>query len=117
MENKTMISVKNFLVRKLAVDMMVIPEKTIEAVINYQFSTAFAEMDRSNSIEISGFGRFVFSVNKAKKKIKQLEAFKKYCQEDIDNEQFSEKKRRSATLRMEALNADLEYVNRKLNEI
>jgi len=57
MDKPISMSVKDFLVRTLAVKMMM-NEKMIEAVINHQFQSANVAMDLNNSIYISGFGKF-----------------------------------------------------------
>lgn len=117
MENRPVtISIKNFLVRKLAVDMMVIPEKTIEAIINHQFSSALNAVNTKNSIEISGMGRFVFSTRRAELFLKKLMIYKECCQGDIDNEELSKKKRENAGARMKVLDDNIKYLKTKLRE-
>ena len=58
------LSVKNFLIRKMSTAMN-IPEKTITTVIDHQFVTLIENMSSCNSLEISGFGKFMFHKNKA----------------------------------------------------
>ncbi|MFN9901185.1 MAG: HU family DNA-binding protein, partial [bacterium] len=60
------LSVKDYLIRKMAVKMMV-SEKTIEAVVNHQFQTAHDAIFQHKSLEISGFGKFFFNEKKAHK--------------------------------------------------
>ena len=62
---------KDYLVRTLAVKLR-IPEKTIDAVISHQFNSANEAMMTNNSIEISGFGKFLFNKKKAEKKMADL---------------------------------------------
>ena len=59
---------KEFLIRTIASKLLV-AEKTIEAVINHQFVSANSAMDTNKSIEISGFGKFMFNEKKAAKKM------------------------------------------------
>jgi hypothetical protein len=71
-------SVRDYLVRILSVD-MAIPEKIVDAVVNHQFQSANEAMDLNKSLDISGFGRFIFNDKKAVKKmaylVKRLELY------------------------------------------
>lgn len=71
-------SVREYLVRILSVD-VAIPEKIVEAVVNHQFQSANEAMDLNKSLEISGFGKFLFNDKKAIKKmaylVKKLELY------------------------------------------
>ena len=51
---------------------MVISEQVIDQVITHQFNSADDATKTMNSIEISGFGKFVFNKPKAEKKIEKL---------------------------------------------
>ena len=73
MDKPISMSVKDFLIRTLAVKMLT-SEKTIEAVINHQFQSANEALDLNNSVEIAGFGKFFFNSKKAIKRIAQLNA-------------------------------------------
>ena len=52
---------KDYLIRRLAVKLMT-SEKTIETVINHQFQSANEALLNNKTIEISGFGKFIFNV-------------------------------------------------------
>lgn len=71
MDKPMSMSVKDFLIRTLAVKMLT-SEKTIEAVVNHQFQSANEALDLNNSIEISGFGKFFFNNKKAIKRLAKL---------------------------------------------
>ena len=60
---------KEFLIRTIA-SKLLFAEKTIEAVINHQFASANSAMDTNKSIEISGFGKFMFNEKKAARRLK-----------------------------------------------
>lgn len=60
---------KEFLIRTIASKLLV-SEKTIEAVINHQFISANQAMDTNKSVEISGFGKFMFNEKKAARRMK-----------------------------------------------
>ena len=90
MDKPVSMSVKDFLVRKLAVKMLT-SEKTIEAVVNHQFQSANEALDLNNSVEIAGFGKFFFNSKKAVKRIEQLnnkiEALEKIIADPTSTEQ------------------------------
>ena len=71
MDKPRHLSMKDYLVRTLAVKLMV-PEKTIDAVISHQFHSANEAMMTNNTIEISGFGKLHFNKKKAEKKMADL---------------------------------------------
>src|SRR5665647_725107 len=58
------LSVKNFLIRKMSTAIMM-SEKTITSVIDHQFVSLLENMSTCNSLELSGFGKFLFNKNKA----------------------------------------------------
>lgn len=59
---------KEFLVKKLSLKLNK-SEYTISTVISNQFQTAFQATTNHNTIELSGFGKFVFSQYKAKRQM------------------------------------------------
>jgi len=100
MDKPLSMSVKDYIVRKLAVKMM-ISEKTIETVVNHQFQSANEAMDLNNSIEISGFGKLFFNVNKANKKMEKLNAKKLAMERIINDVNTSEQKRKSSIVTLD----------------
>ena len=108
MDKPISMSVKDFLVRTLAVKMMM-NEKMIEAVVNHQFQSANEAMDLNNSLEISGFGKFYFNEKKAIKRLGQLNAKKQAMERIIIDETTSEQKKRSSKLISIALIVDVSY--------
>lgn len=69
-EKPISMSVKDFLIRQMAVKLMV-PESTIEAVINHQHQAAAQALQKHMSVELSGFGKFYFNVKRARKKVER----------------------------------------------
>lgn len=49
-----------------------ISERVVETIINHQFYSILEAMDTSHSIELCGFGNFMFNTNKALKKFAKL---------------------------------------------
>ena len=112
MDKPISMSVKDFLVRTLAVKMMM-NEKTIEAVVNHQFQSANEAMDLNNSLEISGFGKFYFNEKKATKRLGQLNAKKHAMEKIIADETTSEQKKRSSNVTLEKTEALINLLKTK----
>ena len=68
MDKPRSMSVKDFLMRKMSLSMN-IPLKTIEAVVEHQFKEANDAIKTSNTLELSGFGKFSYNTKKAQKKL------------------------------------------------
>jgi len=112
MDKPINMSVKDYLVRTLAVKML-ISEKTIEAVINHQFQSANEAMDFNNSLEIAGFGKFYFNEKKAAKRIGALNAKKTAMETIIADETTSEQKRRSSQVTLDKTEALINLLKTK----
>ena len=100
MDKPISMSVKDYLIRTLAVKIMV-SEKTIEAVVNHQFQSANEAMDLNNSVEISGFGKFFFNNKKAVKRVGALNAKKGALENIIADDKSSEQKKKSARVTLD----------------
>jgi len=100
MDKPVSMSVKDYLIRILAVKMLT-SEKTIEAVVNHQFQSANQAMDLNDSLEISGFGKLFFNNKKALKKIQTLIVKKEALEKIIASDQTTEQKKRSANVTLE----------------
>jgi hypothetical protein len=112
MDKPISMSVKDYLVRTLAVKMM-ISEKTIETVVNHQFQSANEAMDTNNSIEISGFGKFYFNEKKAQKRLADLSRKKRLMEEFIASADTSEQKKRSSQVTLEKTEALINLLKSK----
>ena len=63
---------KKEIIKKIVVD-TAIPEDIISDVLSFAFSKALKAFKTGNSVELSGFGKFVFNPYSAKKYLPQLE--------------------------------------------
>jgi len=93
-------SVKDFLIRTMAVKMM-ISEKTLEAVINHQFQSANEAMDTNKSIELSGFGKLFFNDKKARQRMEKLIGKAEAMENNITSPSTSEQKKKSSQVTLE----------------
>lgn len=103
------LSTKDVLIRTTAVR-LAIPERIVDAVVTHQFSSAATAMDTNKSVEISGFGKFLFNEKKAITRLEKFENWAKDLQQQLDHPETmirSEKWTRST----------LENVTRVINEL
>jgi len=82
--------IKNLLVRTTAVKLS-INEKLVEKVIDYQFQSANGAMGAHHTVELCGFGKFIFNNNKAKKKLVSLQKTVEILQNELDNPETAKK--------------------------
>lgn len=106
-------SVKDYLIRKLAVKLMV-AENVVERIINHQFTEAQQSMRNNDSIEISGFGRFVFNRGKANKRMAQLLQIRDAVSDGMNNPLYSDKKRAKHKNIYEDVLFEIEYLKPKI---
>ena len=107
-------SVMDYLVRILSVD-VAIPEKIVEAIIVHQFKSANEAMDLNKSLEISGFGRFVFNDKKAQKRMMYLlKKIEMYTQE-LEQNNITDNRRKKLTEIIRVMRKQIEQLKPKLN--
>jgi nucleoid DNA-binding protein len=102
MKNNT--RTKDYFIKKIAINKVIsdkmISEKVINKVITHQFDSANDAIMRCNSVEFSGFGKFLFNVEKAKKKMRQIEnTIQKYSM-ILEDETISPTIRRNAEMKL-----------------
>lgn len=99
--NKPMsMSTKDYLLRTMSVRTK-IPLKTIESVVNHQFQGMLEAMQTEDSVELSGFGKFLFNHKKAKKKYdKQISKIQMF-ESKLALPDLTEKQIASYTLKLE----------------
>ena len=114
MDKPLTMPIKDWLIRRLSVDMMV-SERVIHAIINHQYETGRQKMTEVDSIEFSGWGRFTFNRKKAEKKLnyfREIEgAYMKQQEGDI-----SPQKARSLEGKLRILKESISYLENKLKE-
>ena len=113
MDKPISLSVKDFIIRKMAVKLMM-SEKTID-VINHQFNSANEALKYNNSVEISGFGKFLFNQKKA---IKRLNAL--LSKEELYNSVIltctTEERKASIQLKLNTIKIEIEILKTRTNE-
>lgn len=111
-------SIKEFLVKKIAINKVcdkMISEKTIDTIISHQFDSANVATATNNSIEISGFGKFVFNEKRGVKLMQKYTEQVEYYSKMLSSE-LTEAERRNAEMRLESINNNVKALKPKLNE-
>jgi len=108
-------SMKDYLIRKLAVKLMT-PEKTLEAVINHQFQSANEAMYVNKSVEISGFGKFIFNEGKAIRMMSMYLDIEKALLNNLSKPDLSEGKQKLVNMKLATTRTNIELLKPKLNE-
>ena len=83
--------INKVLIRTTAVK-LAINEKLVQKVVDYQFqSTHEAMSNNHHTIELCGFGKFVFNNNKAKKKLASMQNTIDILQNELDHPETAKK--------------------------
>jgi nucleoid DNA-binding protein len=107
------LSIKDWIIRKMAPSLL-LSEKTIEAVVNHQFQSAHEALLNNNSLEISGFGKFVFNEKKAIKQMQKFESQKALFSKIANDESLSEQKRHNARKKLETAEENIKALKPKM---
>lgn len=96
--------IKDYLIKKIAINKViedrVISEKIINKVVSHQFDFANEAMHRSNTVEFSGFGKFIFNMTKAEKKMEKIESIIAYFSRVLEDTTISPTVRRNAEMKL-----------------
>lgn len=106
-------SVKEWLIKRLAIS-IIVPERVIDAVISNQFDTANDALKTSKSIEISGFGKFIFNESKAIKQMVKYESQKNTFENILSDPEISETRRRGIEMKLETTLNNIKALTPKL---
>ena len=109
------LSLKDYIVRKLSVKMMM-DEQVINKIISHQFNAANEATKNNYSIELSGFGKFLFNNKKAIKKIEELETLKKSYINILFNKELSERRKETLQSKLDSIELDINTLKKKTNE-
>ena len=113
MDKPISMSVKDYLIRKMAVKLM-LPEKSIEAVVNTQFTEMVEAMKRNDTVEISGFGKLFFNKKKAMKKMDKFLSQKELFTRKMNDSSLSETRVNTYKKKLDTLLMNIEFLKPKL---
>lgn len=116
MNRPVTMSEKDYLMKVMSVRMN-IPLKTVEAVVNHQFTSMNKSFQTDNiySIEMSGFGKFTFNHKKAKRKMDKNLSKELYFSSKLENPDLSDKEKTSLTLKLENTRKWMQGVKNKID--
>ena len=115
MDKPRSLSVKDYLVRVLAVKMLT-SEKIIEAVVDHQYQSTNEAMANNCSVEIAGFGKMFFNKKKATKEMNRLLSYKAIHEQTLLDENITETKRQSLTVKLDNIRMAIESLKPRINE-
>jgi nucleoid DNA-binding protein len=114
MNKPTTLSIKNFLIRKMAVDLM-IPEASIRIVIDHQFENVLEALRTEKIVEISGLGKFIFFQKRADKKYKGLLAKQADLEAQLSTI-LTPSVRRKTEMILNSVKEELAFLKPRINE-
>lgn len=115
MDKPKSLTMREYLVRTLAPKLMV-SEKVIDAVVAHQFQEANSALYTNDTVEISGFGKFIFNTKKAHKTMELYYSKDRKFKEILQNPNISEARRNSVENKLRNNDAAIEQLKSKLND-
>ena len=115
MKKPQSMSVKEWIIKKMAISMMV-SEKIIDSVVTHQFDSANDAVNVHKSVEISGFGKFYFNHKKAVAQYNKLLAIKKAYEKMLLDENITDTRRNAVTLKLQIIESSIKTLKPKINE-
>jgi nucleoid DNA-binding protein len=108
-------SVKEWLIKKMAIN-MVISEKIIDQVVTHQFDSANDALNVHKTVELSGFGKFHFNNKKAVKQLEKWNKIKEAYEKILANKNTTDEKRKNTEVRLENLLISIKTLKPKIDE-
>lgn len=110
---------KDFFVRQVANKIPVIGDKIItssiiDAVISHQFESASKAINECNSLEFSGFGKFIFNTTKAHKQMDKYRQQLAMYEEKVNSPTTSDAERRNVQMRIASTISNVKSLKQKL---
>lgn len=107
------VSTKDYIIKKIASD--IISERIIHQVISHQFDSANKATAVHNSVEISGFGKFVFAKKKAEKQLKKYEEHEEYYSRIVNTPGLDEATIGNAAVKLHTVKENIKLLKPKLH--
>jgi nucleoid DNA-binding protein len=115
MDKPISMSVKDYIMRVMSIREN-IPLKTIEAIVNNQFEEAHKALKDNYSIEISGFGKWIFNYKKAQKTQEKNFSKARVFTEKLNLPDLTELKRKSWQNKLDNTLQQIEQLKSKLKK-
>lgn len=114
MDKPRSLSIKDYIIRKMSIKLNT-SEKIIESVVNHQFQSATIAFNDQKSVELSGFGKFLFNEKKAVKKMETMLIQKQVLEQTIVDQTATDRKRKAAEVKLESLLQAIEILKPKID--
>lgn len=95
---------------------LVISEKVIESVIRHQYNSAYDALKENKSVEISGFGKFLFNQKKAEKKYNNYKRLKEELEEKLEKGDMPLKETNALKNKLSSISMTLTSIKPQINE-
>lgn len=106
MDKPISLSVKDYIIRKMSVKLMM-SEDVLQSVIGHQFQSAYEAMSKNKSIELSGFGKLHFNTPKAIKKMEKMVAQTESLKRQLTSPECTDRRREITLAKIERLANDI----------
>jgi len=114
MDKPLSLSVKDYIIRKMSIKMK-LTEKVIDNVVTHQFSSANEALVSNKSVEVSGFGKFIFNDKKAISKMAKLHIQKGIFENMVNSAELSEQRKASAMVKLQNALLAIETLKPKIS--
>lgn len=104
---------KEWFIKRLSIK-LVISEKIIDAVVNNEFDTANEALINNNSVELSGLGKFVFNVQRGKKRMIKYQSQKDMFEGILNDENTTASMRHKTEKKLETVLNNIKALKDKL---
>jgi nucleoid DNA-binding protein len=111
--------IKEYIIKKMAVNKVtdkLISEKTMDVVISHQFESAIKAMQTNSTVEISGFGKFLFNFKRAQKELTKYEKIREHYTSLLQNTSLSEEQRKDLEDKLAIANDGIKNLKPRVNE-
>ena len=105
---------REWFIKKIAVNNN-IPEKTVNAIVNHQFQAISLNLQTNDTLEVSGFGKFIFNRKKAEKKLDKLQHTKNTYMQTIVNPETTELRCKNSKRLLIQIEESIKLLTKKLH--
>lgn len=111
--------IKEYIIKKMAVNKVtdkLISEKTMDVVISHQFESAIKAMQTNSTVEISGFGKFLFNYKRAQKELTKYEKIREHYMSLLQDTSLSEEQRKVLEDKLAIANDGIKNLKPRVDE-
>ena len=109
------ITTKGWLVKMLSSELMM-SETVIDAVIDHAFEMVKEKMLKNDTVEIAGFGKFIFNRKKALRKLDDWRNAKRVMTDYSNDESINEIKRKGYANKVKNITVDIDLLEKRIYE-